>query len=47
MDDFNVMDEHIFDKVDDVDLKKIMEKSFSYAMLNFKNLYYQLLWSDR
>ena len=33
MDDFNVMDEHIFDKVDDVDLKKIMEKSFvEYAM---------------
>ncbi|MBO4788766.1 MAG: DNA gyrase subunit A, partial [Lachnospiraceae bacterium] len=27
------MDEHIFDKVDDVDLKKIMEKSFvEYAM---------------
>ena len=33
MDDFNVLDEHIFDKVDDVDLKKIMEKSFvEYAM---------------
>jgi len=33
MDDFNVMDEHIFDKIDDVDLKKIMEKSFvEYAM---------------
>ena len=28
MDDFNVLDEHIFDKVDDVDLRKMMEKSF-------------------
>ena len=33
MDDFNVMDEHIFDKIDDVDLRKTMEKSFvEYAM---------------
>ena len=33
MDDFNVMDEHIFDKIDDVDLRKMMEKSFvEYAM---------------
>ena len=33
MDDFNVLDEHIFDKVDDVDLRKMMEKSFvEYAM---------------
>jgi len=33
MDDFNVMDDHIFDKIDDVDLKKMMEKSFvEYAM---------------
>ena len=33
MDDFNVMDDHIFDKIDNVDLKKMMEKSFvEYAM---------------
>ena len=33
MDDINVMDDHIFDKIDDVDLKKMMEKSFvEYAM---------------
>ena len=33
MDDLTIMDEHIFDKVDDVDLKKMMEKSFvEYAM---------------
>ena len=33
MDDFNVMDEHIFDMIDDVDLRKTMEKSFvEYAM---------------
>ena len=33
MDDINVMDEHIFDKIDDVDLRKTMEKSFvEYAM---------------
>jgi len=33
MDDFNVLDEHIFDRIDDVDLRKMMEKSFvEYAM---------------
>ena len=33
MDDINVMDEHIFDQINDVDLRKTMEKSFvEYAM---------------
>ena len=33
MDDKIIMDEHIFDKVDDVDLKRTMEKYFvEYSM---------------
>ena len=33
MDDKIIMDEHVFDKIDDVDLKKTMEKYFvEYSM---------------